>query len=406
MNEIRFAKLRPWGLVLLLLSVVSGAQAWTERMEHTWSMSEHESRATARELALEALRLRAAQAVGKVVEATTTLKDGKLKEEVRTVGVSMVKITQVKDQVKLDAQGRSVLVVSATVDVDETELQRRTEQMRKDRDMARQIGQLQAENDKLRKGLNDLSQSLRAATKPANVLSLLKQQQELMDALRRNETHIGNTFKPGALLAMADADSLRWAKDRAELERVVFGSLFAMPIQAKLVGVEKVDADSYRARVQVGWRLPTQAIESYLSKHFGYYKNWDGDFILSHSSEEKTASSGRIFEYFSSRIFYIRISLGGASEFLPVVYPRDDHMPSCEVRGQSYDNRSFNLGAVMFCSQTNKVGVSVNVDGSQGSNPVSIFLTAKQAAEARDLRVFLETRKASGVEYSREVVPK
>lgn len=377
-------------------------------MEQTWAMSEHESRSKARELALEAMRLRAANAVGKIVEATTTLKDGKLKEEVRTVGVSMVRLTQVTDSLQLGADGRGLLRVSATVDVDETELIRRAQQMNQDRDTARQVSQLQAENEKLRRNLGALSTTLKAASTTADVVPLLKQQQELMAALRRNESNIGNTFTPGTLLAMANQDGESWQRDREQIDERVFEALLAMPVQARLVGVERLGGDRYQARVQVGWSIPMPSIKGVLEKHFdGLEVQTQSNRVsvtLTKYATKRSVNADRTLNYLFGHFFAVELNLGGASVELPLVYAnREFFGTNCGSGAHQPDAEAKKL---VFCSQSHEPGAQVNVNGKGQDNPIRLQLSAQQAASARALRVFLLLRRPGGEVIRKEIEPR
>jgi hypothetical protein len=387
-------------------AALSGVQAhaWTERMEQSWALGEHESRAKARELALEAMRLRAAQAVGKIVESTATLKDGKLREEVRTVGVSMVKISEVKDSLQIGPDGRGTLLVSARVDVDESELQRRAEQMRQDRDTARQVSQLQAENEKLRKGLNELSTSLKAASSATDVVPLLKQQQELMSALRRNETHIGNTFSPGSLLAMADEGDRAWERDRQEIDEKVFDALLALPVMAKVRGVERQANGGLQARVQVGWSLPHEQIWNVFAKHIEVDPRFRAKdrLVFGRRETKRGLNADLVQSYLAEHSVELRLDLGGAQARLPVMLNDGDDRPTCTW---GWHHRYGRAGAVQICAQKPDMGAKVNVGGQPQENPVRLALTTQQAADARALRVFWVLLRNGKELRRREVEP-
>lgn len=375
------------------------ALAYSERMEHHWAMSEHESRSQARELALEAMRLKAAQAAGKIVEATSTLKDGKLREEVRTVGVSMVRISEVSDKLNVNAEGRSTLTVSARVMVDESELQRRAKQLREDRDTARQVSQLQAENEKLRRSLGELSASLKAAPKAATVPALLQQQQDVMAALRRNETHIGNTFSAGALLAMAEQDGESWAQAEAELQSKVFQSLLRMPVQAKVMGVEKLPSGHYQARLQVGWKVPAATVREVLGKHLDASGRGD-DVFVSGSADKRSLHADRVRGQLQGHSAEVQLDLGGARLRLPLMYANAEFFGTgcgSGLHGPSADSH------VVICSQKAEVGANVNVEGQREDNPIRLQLSPQQAAQARSLRVFV-VLKRGGKEAARHEV--
>jgi hypothetical protein len=383
----------------LSLATLTPAWAYSERMEHPWAMSEHESRSQARELALEAMRLKAAQAAGKIVEATSTLKDGKLREEVRTVGVSMVRISQVSDKLNVGTDGRSTLTVSALVEVDESELQRRAEQMRQDRDTARQVGELQRENERLRRSLGELSASIKAPPKSASVPALLQQQQDVMAALRRNETHIGNTFGPGALLAMAEQDGESWARAEAELQSQVFQGLLRMPVQAKVMSVEKLASGNYQARLQVGWKVPVATMKPVLAKHLKFYGDGD-DITISGHADKLSLHADRIRGQLQAHSVEVLLSLGGANLRLPLMYANTEFFGTSCGSGLHGPNAQ---SKVVICSQKADVGANVNVAGNREDNPIRLTLSPEQAAQARSLRAFV-VLKRNGSEVARQEV--
>lgn len=400
--HLRLANFILAALLGLLALASAPAKAWTQRMEQTWALGEHESRAKARELALEALRLRAANAAGKIVEATSVLKDGKLREEVRTVGVSMVKVSEVRDSVQVAPDGRTELLVSALVDIDESELQRRAQQMRQDRDTARQVGLLQAENEKLRKGLVDLSAALRAASSATDVVPLLKQQQELMTALRRNETHIGNTFSPGSLLALAEEGDRAWERDRQEIDEKVFDALLALPVAATVRGVERQANGALQAQVQVGWSLPAEQIWAVWAKHI-QQRYRSKDRISFHGFETKVGlNADLVRSYLMEHSVELRLDLGGAQTRLPVMFNTGSDGRDCAWGWHHQFGRE---GDVQICAQQFDMGARVNVNGTTQVNPVRLPLSAQQAADARALRVFLVLLRNGKELRRREVEP-
>ena len=333
------------------------ALAWTQKMEVVWPMSENDSRARARDLALDAMRTKASNAVGKIVESSETLRDGKLTEEIRTVGISMVKLEDVRDTVKVDASGRSILSVTANATIDDSELGRRAAAMRQDIDKTKAVRRLTDENASLRQQLVDLRSQPGAAPSRAQAVDIQKREVEILDQLKSNDTAVGSTFAPGALLSIATLDADGWEKEKAKIDTDIFGELLRSPVQVKLLGV-KQDGNKYLARVQVGWQPNLNSIYRILKRNFELEPPSFGKQEISkgiskgliiydkNRFSEKTSYSNRAWTYLSEHSIWIEIAVAGTTRRMPVLNKETEGFTSSYSAKEIYIRQSGNLGYV------------------------------------------------------------
>lgn len=296
-------------------------------MEIVWPMSETESWSRARELALDAMRTKASNAVGKIVESSETLRDDKLSEEIRTIGVSMVKLEDVRDTVKVDSSGRLILSVTANATIDDSELGRRAAAMRQDTDKTKAVRRLTDENASLRQQLTELR--IQSGTAPSRAQAVIfKREVEILDQLKNNDTAVGSTFAPGALFSMASQDSDGWAKEKTRIDADIFGELLRSPVAASLIAMENDEEDNIVAKVQVSWQPNMEMLHRVLMRNFNVRPPRSGHngksqmiTVFFHENSQKdlrTDYTLRALKYLSGHIVVFGVTIGNKTVNLPV----------------------------------------------------------------------------------------
>lgn len=391
-------------IIVGTLTFLSGdmAFAWTQKMEMTWPLSENDSRARARELALEAMRTKASNAVGKIVESKETLSDGKLSEEIKTIGISMIKVEDVRDNLKITADGRASLVVSATVNVDESELVRRASVMRHDIDKTKAVRRLADENAELRQELLELRGKIGSSSDRSQSATAIKRENDILDKLQKNEQAVTSAFKAGTLLSLAQDDSNGWEKEKARIDSEIFGELLRSPVQAKLVGVEKT-GDKYVAKVKVGWQPNMNSIYRSLQKTFHVDPPWTrtngSSQAISITEWNYNSNVGlskyatRSWEYLSQNLVWLEITIANEIKLYPILYQANRLEVSRDLcaftRSSEYIK---NVKAI--CIVSNSLNDEM-VRGPFGDelNPLNIELTQAEAAvvETVKARIILKS---------------
>src|ERR1022692_348331 len=94
--------------VVLSLVCLSVHAEWSKTYSVDYLMGDGDNRVSARQTALEQVKLKASNEAGSYVESTTTLhEDGKLTESIQVIGASMVKLKLLSEAMSVNKSGQS-----------------------------------------------------------------------------------------------------------------------------------------------------------------------------------------------------------------------------------------------------------------------------------------------------------
>lgn len=186
-------------LAALLVFVALPARAeWSKSFEVGYIMGDGDNRASARQAALEQIKLKASGEAGTYILSTTTLREnGDLTENIQIIGASLVKIVKSEESLSVNQSGQAVLLVKATTSLDERELARRVELLQQDKEKSRQVKLLQAENEVLRMDLAQIRNALAAKSDPAKIAGLLSRRDSTIKRLEDNGRTLTLFFERG-----------------------------------------------------------------------------------------------------------------------------------------------------------------------------------------------------------------
>jgi hypothetical protein len=100
------------------------AVPWSKDFEVEVALGESDSRSRARQVALDKIRRLASASVGSLVENIAALKDDQYSEQVRMLSVSIVQLTGIRENVRVDEQGQVFLRVGALASIERAEIDR------------------------------------------------------------------------------------------------------------------------------------------------------------------------------------------------------------------------------------------------------------------------------------------
>lgn len=190
------AHLRQIALLLSLMFSMEYAFAWTKEYTQDFNMGDNDSRNTAREWAVDQIKLKAAQEAGTYIQGTTKLVGNDLQETITQIGASIVRITVNSDAMITTADGKPALRVSATADVDESVLTQRIKMMQEDDKKARDLQLLAQENQKLREEILALAAQKTTTTDSKALADILARETTILASLDRNSTRTQEIFVP------------------------------------------------------------------------------------------------------------------------------------------------------------------------------------------------------------------
>ena len=396
-------------IVLLLAASIAQAATWQETMQVELGLGDRDTRVAIRTAALEEMRTRASQKVGMIVESTTVSTATKLTDEIRTVGVSLVKIDDVKEEVRLQRDGTVRLIVTATVTVDTSELDRRAASMREDSSKVEKVRLLAQENQILRRSLSDVTRMLGQQGTASATADLLQRQALILDGLSSNVQRVGQTFRQGALIAMAQEDEKNWQAVQLEIDSCIFERILAAPVSAKLVRVENGLTD-VSVFVQVGWNADYLGIYNVLNRYlFGANLDMAGKLIGDHFGyleslngvRPERAHAQRVFKYLAQSRVGLEISVGGVRKYLPMLFISNEFSNGCEHATES--RPSWDYGNTMVCiSFQSKTAWKIRgMPLNDNVNPAKIVLNKSQAIAASEMTFTWILKRAGDAEIRR-----
>lgn len=376
---------------MLFTSLPAHAE-WSKIYDIDFAMGDGDNRNSARQAALEQLKLKASQETGTYIQNTTILQNsGDLTQSIQVIGASMVKLSEVHDTLALK-NGQAVLMVNARATVDEAELARRVKALQQDKEKSRQLSILQAENDQLRHGLAMIRNSL-MGPEAANAGKLITQQNAAIQKLTQNQESVGQIFSEGTLLNLADKNVVEFENIKSELDEKFFQPLMDTHVSADLLTVRK-EGDKYVALVQLSWDIDADKYMKLLSQ---YLKGWTGDYErnlggLSFTAYRNRGNKGphylseQIYDFLGSRSVNVKLEIGGKTAFFPVFYGDNSRMIGfCEP---TVSPATGNPQTLCLVSQKES-SHSLHSTASGQTNPVRIELTKEQAERATRLKATL-----------------
>lgn len=369
--------------LLLAAAPLPALADWTKPYEVSYPMGDGDNRSSARQAALDQIRMKASSEAGTYVQSTTTLQEnGDLTENIQTISASMVSVVELDEKLTVNASGQAVLWLRANATLDESELKRRVTELQHDKDKARQVAALQSENEALRKDLAQIRQSLQNKSDPAKTAELLSRQDATIRHLEENGRTVTQVFQRGTLLQMASRNSSDLDKAKRDLEDNFVTPLLSMPVTAEIESVEGSGND-YVALVRVGWKVDTLKLRPALKRYLtvsGYngsidifgYDNLDG--------KGPTKLSDQVYQYLATRGIDLQLRIAGKEVRLPVFYGDNSFFGDC---GPFNTGRPASNKPKYICLVSQDAS-SADLRGSEGhtSNPVRIHLTKEEAERA------------------------
>ena len=371
--------------VLMLATVPSYAE-WSKSYEVDYAMGDGDNKTSARQAALEQIKLKASAEAGTYIQSTTTMQEnGDLTQNVQMLSATMVKIGNAEEKLTVNQTGQAVLQVTAIASLDDGELFRRVQMLQKDKEKERQVKRLQAENEQLNKELARIRSALAINKDPASTASLLSMQNTTIKRIEDNGNTITKVFSRGTLLQMASQDSVDFEKAKRDLDDNFLNVILNSKISAEIESVE-ASGNGYAALVRVGWDVDTKKLYPVVQRYLTLSSLKNGG--ISATSYENTNGSGpnklsdRVYTYLATRGIDLKLNIGRKEVRLPVFYSvADSTFGGCGSYGAIRKSDVRILCLVSHKADDTSVRSTSNTY-SAVSNPVRISLSKEEADEA------------------------
>lgn len=385
-------------LIILSFPNVLAANVWQQTLTIEYALGDGDSKTTARELALEQIKIKASNKAGSYIHTTNILINEQLTENIQVIGASMVMLSNIKERLTTKSN-RITLIVTAVARIDENELKRRIAAMQQDKAKAKQITQLTKDNEILSVELRTIRSLLaKKQSSSTEVASILKRQSTLLKRFEHNAAAVKRVFTQGTLFQMAQTSSAKLDQVKAQLETEFFGALMQTQVKADIVSVIDNQSD-FTALVNVSWTMPKSLSFNTMKKHLSSYKLDKGKLskveeltLKSHSNvsgKGKTTLSEPLFNYLGKQHVYIEIMLGNKKFQVPLFWSRKaGSFSSCDSAASSSNGfvKSQGLLCLTLIQDSHKKlqGIGYKKD----ENPIKFKLTK---AEVRTITT-IETK--------------
>lgn len=371
---------------LLLITFPAHAE-WSKPYEVDYIMGDGDNRASARQAAIEQIKLKASNDAGTYVQGTTTLhENGELTENIQVLSASLVKVSAPQEKLTVNSSGQAVLWVKAVATLDERELVRRVEALQQDKEKARQVKLLQAENEVLYKELATIRAGLASNNGTARAAELIAKQAATIKRMEDNGASITQVFARGTLTQLANRSTIEFDNAKRDLDEQFLAPLMNSQVTAQIESVEASGSD-YVAMVRVGWTIDTMKLRPVLKRYLKV-EGFNGEMSVygadNLDSKGPTKLSERTYQYLATKGVDLQLKLGGKEVRLPVFYTAG--LPSnCDLYSRVRSGKPAYLCLVSQKAASPQVrGLPATNNGQSAvtSNPIRILLTKEEAERA------------------------
>ena len=380
---------------------------WSKQYELAYSMGDGDTKGSARQAAIEQIKLKASNESGTYVDSTTTLKEnGSLTESIRMVSATMVKVRIDKESMSIGQSGQTILNLVAVATLDDAELSRRVADLRQDKEKVRQMKVLQAENEALRAGLKNIRDSLAVKADPATVAELLAKQDQTIRKLETNSQTVTQVFSQGTLLQLALKNKDAFEETKQTLQDELYALILKTKVDAKVEAVEQ-EGDGYAAIIRVGWAVDQNRAYKMMSKYLDgraptkYEPNFQFELYQNEKGKGKSNLSPKIFQYIAERPIFAKISIAGKDVKLPVLFASDSSSSFFKCSSRATPNFEGKLDAATLCFR-NLSASDNKIFGTAQTNPIRIYLTKEEAESATNVTAVMEAYDKEAEDRKRE----
>lgn len=307
---------------------------WSKPFEVDYIMGDGDNRSSARQAALEQIKLKASNEAGTYVQSTTTMhENGELTENIQMLSASLVKVLTSDEKLTVNKAGQAVLRVKAVASLDESELVRRVEMVQKDKAKERQVKQLQAENESLRKDFEQIRTALATRSDQAKTAELLAKQDATLKRMVDNGNTMTLVFERGTLLQLASHNSDSFEKAKKDLDENFYAPLMQTPVTTSIESVE-ADGKDYVALVRVGWRIDAKQARQALARYLNVDAS-DNEGNLNLRTYKNLENRGpnvlsdRLYHYLSGKRIELQLQLAGEKVKIPAFYMDGSFFRDC-----------------------------------------------------------------------------
>lgn len=379
----------------LLMFVTLPARAeWSKQYSVDYIMGDGDNRASARQAAVEQIKLKASGEAGTYIQGTTTLhENGELTENIQMLSASMVKVLASEEKLTVNSAGQAVLQVKAIASLDGSELVRRVEAIQQDKAKERQVKQLRSENEVLRKDFEKIRKELATKLDQAKIAELLARQDATLKRMADNGQTMTQVFERGTLIQLASRNMDDFENAKRDLDENFYAPLMQSPFTATIESVE-ADGNGYVAVVRVGWRVDTQHARQVLARYLNVGRDNDKNSITITTYDNLTGRgpnvlSERVYRYLVTKEVNLKLEIDGTTSVLPVFFVDKSFFQDCGVRISIAAMHGGDKNLCLVSQQASDAKL-LGFWNTTTSNPIRIPLSRSQAELATRVDVSIQ----------------
>jgi len=196
-------------ILILLLPGFAYAGQWSRDYTVDYTFGDNDNRMSARQIALNKLRMLAAADAGKYIQGDEALVDNKYAHGIHMATAAIVSVNNIRESMRINAAGQSVLHLTATATVDDAVLKSRIASIQHDAALAHKLADEDARVAALFERMSELNDGLAAAKESAKVYRLMAERTRVQSDMHSVFSESRLEFAPGTLRAMADHKEAR-----------------------------------------------------------------------------------------------------------------------------------------------------------------------------------------------------
>jgi len=194
------------------------AEPWSKQYHADYTLGDNDSRATARGIALDKLRLLAAADAGKYIQGDEVLVDDKYASGIHMATAAIISIRDVRELTTINEAGQTVLHLNATAMVDDSVLRKRISAIRNDADWAARLAEEDTRVAALFERMAELNGNLAAAKETAKMYRLMGERVRVEADIQSVFGQSRKEFAPGELKVIANRYVMEKKRQETEQE--------------------------------------------------------------------------------------------------------------------------------------------------------------------------------------------
>lgn len=326
-------------IIILILSLIPlMSYANVEKISTTgyYAMGDSDSKIDGYKMALEDAKLKASEKAMSYIDSETSIKNGKLKEKIKVISSSVLKVNILDKNYKYK---NNTMIVSVRINstVDTSSLLEKIKLLNNNKETDTLISKLELENSILHGQLKSITNKLSKKIDALNsnqIYELEKQRDNALLSLGENITKVKKVFKKGSLMSIAKRGSLKNDLAINDIKLNFIEKIKGSKDTVKVGEIEiEENGNNYNASIPINWNFSKTTIQV-LKNNLTSIHNYKGAVEIkgynNTKDKRKSIISENSYNYLKNLKGYIEVSIGKYKEKVYFLSPVVCHV-SCSA---------------------------------------------------------------------------